>query len=76
MKSRLSWLVWSVAFAPAFSEGLTLRDLPDELQRGDPAVRALAVFGQLLGRQLKIKDLAKEFLRLSISEKQVRAVDD
>ena len=34
-------------FARALRQRLTLRDLPQELQRGYPAVRALAVLGKL-----------------------------
>jgi hypothetical protein len=60
----------------AARERLTLRDLPDELQRGNPTMRALAVFGQLLGRQLKVEDLAEQFARLFVCEEQLGAVDD
>src|SRR5205823_13109625 len=39
-----------VAFTRAVGECLALRDLADELERGDPAVRALSVFAPLRGR--------------------------
>jgi hypothetical protein len=56
--------------------GLPLRHLPDELQRRDPAVRALAVLGELRGRQLKIEDLAEKLLCLLVREQQLLAIDD
>jgi hypothetical protein len=71
--------IGGMPFAPArppAPHGLPLRHLPDELQRGDPAVRALAVLGELLGRQLEIEDLAEQLLRLVVGEEQLLAVDD
>ena len=55
---------------------LALRDLPDELERGDPAVRALAVLGQLLGRQFEVEDVAEKLLRLVVGEEKLLPVDD
>ena len=57
-------------------ERLPLRHLPDELERGDPAVRPLAVLGQLLGRQFEVEDLAEQFARLFVGEEQFLPVDD
>ena len=57
-------------------DGLPLRDLPDELQRRDPAVRALAVLGELFGRQLEVEDVAEKLPRLFVREEEFRAVDD
>ncbi len=62
--------------AATAGERLPLRDLTDELERGDPAVRPLAVFGQLPGRQLKVEDVAEKLLRLAVGEEQLLTVDD
>ena len=68
--------VWRLALARAFTESLALRDLADELQRGNPPVRALAILGQLRGRQFQVKDFAEKFLRFFIRKKQLVAVND
>jgi len=39
-------------------------------------VSALTILGKLFCREFEIKNFAEEFLRLLISEEQVRAFDD
>ena len=57
------------------SQFLPLSHLPHQLQRGDPSVRALAIFAQLVGRQRQPENLSEQFLRLFIRKEQIVPVD-
>src|SRR5688500_9120431 len=50
--------------------------LPDELQRGDPAMRAFTVLSELRGSELEIEDLAEQLLSLIVSKEQIGTIND
>ena len=67
---------WIQALLLGCRSDLPLGHLPDELQRRNPTVSALAIFAQLLGREGQAENLSKQFLRLFTGEQQIAAIDE